>query len=1059
MTDAPYVELHCHSHYSFLDAPSSPGALLDRAAALGMTGLALTDHDGLYGAVEFWRAARARAIRPVIGAELTLARGSRLVLLAETQQGYANLSRLISAGQLAGSKGQSRLTIDDVAPRAAGLLCLTGGSRGAVAAAVLAQDAGRAVRAAGKLADIFGRDRLWVELQRHWLPEDARLNAGLLEVARATGLPVVATNDVHYATPDEHPLRDVLLATRDLCSLTELAARPGPHTSREFCLKGAAEMAALFADLPRALTATQAIAERCEVTLDFSAQRTPAFPPQTPDFPHGIPAGETAFSYLHALCQQGARERYTPITPDVVRQLARELLVIDTTGLADYFLLVWDIVRHARAQGIRCQGRGSAAGSLVAYALGITPVDPLAHNLLFERFLSADRHTMPDIDIDVAADRRDELIRYVYARYGADHAAMVCNVVTYQWRLAVRDVARALGFAPEDVDRVSAALRAPERPPVDASAGRAAPHDDTKGHAQAADDLRGLDAHALALVADLAGRLIDTPRHLSVHSGGVLVTAQPLVEIVPVERAAKEGIVVAQWNKDSVEDAGLIKIDLLCLRTLDLVSEAEALIAAQTGQPPPLDALPLDDPAVYRALCAGDTIGAFQVESRAQSQMLPRLKPQRFEDIIVQVAIIRPGPIQGGMIHPYLRRRRGEEQPVYLHPSLEPVLKETLGVILFQEQVIRVAVALAGFAPGEADALRRAMSRSRSARAMSELRERFVAGAAANGVDGATAAEVFRQLEGFAVYGFCKSHATAFALLSYQTQWLKLYHPLAFYTALLNHQPMGFYSPEVVVGDAQRHGVKVLRPDVNRSQDECVIEGGALRLGLRYLHGLGAGGRARLLAARESRTRGAGGPFVDLADFCRRTRLPRNLVADLARAGAFDGITTDRRGLLWTLGALQYDEDAADGVGALAEAPDEAAELPALDEREALAWDYELLGLSPGDHPMRTLRDRLAAKGYLAAADLAQQPAGRRVTVAGLVVVRQAPPTAKGHLFITLEDETGLINLIIRPDLRQRRRDLLHNATLLAAQGETQRDGEAVSVLAREVAALPSAAA
>ncbi len=583
------------------------------------------------------------------------------------------------------------------------------------------------------------------------------------------------------------------------------------------------------------------------------------------------------------------------------------------------------------------------------------------------------------------------------------------------------------------------------------------------------------------MVADLAARLIDTPRHLSVHSGGILITAQPLVEVVPLERATKDGIVVTQWNKDSVEDAGLIKIDLLCLRTLDLVSEAEALITARTGQKPPLDALTLDDPAIYRSLCSGDTIGAFQVESRAQAQMLPRLKPRRFEDIVIQVAIIRPGPIQGGMIHPYLRRRRGEERPTYLHPTLEPILGETLGVILFQEQVIRVAMALAGFTPGEADLLRRAMSRARSARAMAELRERFVTGAAANGVAREVAEEAFKQLQGFATYGFCKSHAAAFALVAYQTLWLKIYYPAEFYCALLNHQPMGFYSPEVVVGDAERHGVRVLRPDVNMSLDECTSpprpsspaageeggrysplsypqigeggRGGEVRLGLRYLHGLGEAGSKRLLAARGDSTDGAR-PFADLADFCRRTRLPRALVADLVRAGALDSVLDsvpssisppDRRGLLWALGGLQYEEEA------LVEAPDETAELPALEAHEAMAWDYELLGLSPGDHPMRMLREKLKAKGGVSAADLAKLPAGRLVAIAGLVVVRQAPPTAKGHLFITLEDETGLANLIIRPDLYEKRRSLLHSATFLVAKGMLQRDGVSTSVLVREV--------
>ena len=541
----------------------------------------------------------------------------------------------------------------------------------------------------------------------------------------------------------------------------------------------------------------------------------------------------------------------------------------------------------------------------------------------------------------------------------------------------------------------------------------------------------------------------------------MLITAQPLVEVVPLEHATKPGVVVAQWNKDSVEDAGLIKIDLLSLRTLGMLTEVCALIEGRCGRKLDLDALPLDDPAVYKLLAAGDTIGCFQVESRAQSSMLPRLRPRCFADLVIEVSIVRPGPIQGGMVHPYLRRRNGQEPVTYLDARLEPILRETLGVIIFQEQVIRVAVALAGFTPGEADLLRRAMSRSRSAEAMGELRVRFLAGAQANGVDASVAEEAFRQLQGFATYGFCKSHAASFALIAYQTLWLKAHHPAELYCALLNHQPMGFYTPEVVIGDAKRHGITVLRPDVNASQDGCLLEprsGGSeeikrasasastsasasastsapLRLGLRYLHGLGEAGRARLLTAR------ANTPFADLADFCRRTRLPRPLVGDLIRAGALDGFGSARRQQLWVLGGLQYQAEV------LVEAPDVTADLPDLSEGEAMTWDYELLGLSPDDHPLRLLRAGLRARGMLDAAELAAQPSGKTVKVAGMVVVRQAPPTAKGHLFITLEDETGLINLIIRPDLYAREQKTLHGAAALMVAGRLQREDAALSVL------------
>jgi error-prone DNA polymerase len=771
-----YTELHCHTYYSLLDGAAAPAVLLDRAAGLGMSALAITDHDGLIGAVEFWRVARERGIRPVIGAEVTLAHGSHLTLLAGTQAGYANLSRLISVGQLAGTKGAPLLSIEDVARHAGGLLCLSGCRQGAVAQAVLAGDETRAVRAAGRLVEIFGRACCWIELQRHWLPDNDRLIAGLLTVAAAVGADVVATNNVHYVTPEGHRLHDVLTATRHNLTLAELGAHQ--RSNSEYYLKSAAEMAALFAERPDALAATQAIAERCDVSLDFSGRRLPAFPFCSEAFTQGIPPGETTFSYLYTLAHAGLRAKMSPVSPAAVKQLAHELAVIESVGLTDYFLIVWDIVREARARGIRCQGRGSAANSLVAYLLGITPVDPLAHHLLFERFLSDRTDTMPDIDLDFDRDRRDEVIAYVYARYGREHTALVCNVVTYQPRLAVRDAVRALGYPAEELNRVGKAALAR----LDASPATADP-----------------PADSLALLTDLAAQMIGVPRHLSVHAGGMLITAQPLVEVVPLEHATKPGTVVVQWNKDSVEDAGLVKIDLLSLATLGMVTEACTLVEQRHGVAPDLDTLPLDNPAVYRLLAEGDTIGCFQVESRAQSSMLPRLKPTCFEDLVIEVSIVRPGPILGGMVHPYLRRRQDLEPVTYPHPSLEPALSETLGVVIFQEQVLRVAMALAGFTAGEADLLRRAMSRSRSAEAMAALRARFVAGAQANGVESVVAEGVFGQLQGFATYGFCKSHAASFALIAYQTLWLKAHYPAEFYCALLNHLSLEFSLVDVAL--------------------------------------------------------------------------------------------------------------------------------------------------------------------------------------------------------------------------------------------------------------------
>jgi len=1064
-----YVELHCHSYFSLLDGASSPEALARRAQELGYPALALTDHNGLYGIVRFWQAARELGLKPLAGAEICLEDGSHLTLLAEGRPGYANLCRLISAGQLAGQKHQPRLTIDLLARHAAGLVCLSGCRQGAVAVALLAGDEAEARRAAGSLRALFGPGGFWIELQRHHLPADARLAASLVSLAQGLGVGVVATNNVHYAERSGQPLHDLLSCIGRRTTLPEALAGGALHPNSERFLKPFAEMAALFADLPQALANTLSIAERCQVDLDFSAQRLPTFP---------VPPGHTPASYLSRLCKEGLKRRFDPIPAQARKQLAHELDVITRAGLAGYFLVVWDIVRFAREQGIRCQGRGSAANSLAAYLLGITPVDPLRHNLLFERFLSEDAHTMPDIDVDFAADRREEVIQYVYERYGEEHVGMVCNVVTYRARSAVRDAAKALAFPADVVDRVAKALdthstaqaaaELPTPPPPTAplpSSPRPEPAPgepeeesgllaDLRQQARTADPDGALPWQVLA---ELLPEMDHVPRHLSIHVGGLLITAAPLVEVVPLERATMPGRVVVQWDKDSVEDAGLIKIDLLSLRTLGAIEEALAHIRARPPASLPalpaggLEELPLDDPAAYDLLQRADTVGCFQVESRAQAQMLPKMQPSRFEDLVIEVALVRPGPIQGGMVHPYLRRRQGLESPAYLHPTLEPALAETLGVIVFQEQVIRVAMAVAGFTPAEADRLRRAISRSRSEAAVASLRERFLAGALANGVDEATAAEIFRQLAGFAGFGFCKSHAAAFALVAYQTLYLKAHFPAEFTCALLNHQPMGFYPPGVIAGDARRHGVPILRPDVNCSLQACRLEGAppsppAIRLGLCYLHGLGEAWQARIVERRGEQ------PFRDLRDFCRRTCLPRPVVENLIRAGAMDGLGPARRELLWALGGLDYREE-----GLEIDLPLEPAALPDLVEAERMAWEYELMGLAPGDHVLALYRPALQARGVLSSRDLEERRDGEMVQVAGLAVVRQRPPTAKGFLFVTLEDEEGLMNLIVRPAIYEQYRDALRNEPLLWVRGRLQREatgGRALSVLVDSAAGL-----
>ena len=817
MTDAPaYAELHCHSYFSLLDGASAPEELVEQAVALGLRGLALTDHDSLAGGVRFWTAARQAGLHGLLGAEVTLVDGHHLTLLAATQAGYGNLCKLITAARLAQGREEDKekdgqaaqvegawagkvapaLGWETLAAHSAGVIALTGCRQGLVAGPLRRGDVDAARHGLRQLGELFGPDRLYVEVQDHALPGDDRLVRQLVTLAQQQRLPLVATHNVHYATSARSMLRDVLIAVRHNETLATAQRAGRLPLNSNYALPAPAEMAHRFAQRPDALRNTLAIAERCQVTLDFSRHRLPVG--RVGD------TAQAAFPLLYQLCHENLPHCYPDLRPAVLKQLAHELEIIDQAGLAGYFLVVWDIVRFARAQEIRCQGRGSAANSIVAYLLGITAVDPLAHNLLFERFLSSDKFTMPDIDIDFAADRREEVIQYVYRTYGQAHTAMVCNVVTYQARSALRDIGKALDLLPEVVDGLVRRL-------------------ETNSPQEAAAQIED------PILSTLLRQIDGCPRHLSIHSGGMLITGAPLDEIVPLEPATMPGRVICQWDKDSVEDAGLIKIDLLALRTLGMLSEALTHVAAMGETPPDLARLPLDDPGIYQLLQQADTLGAFQVESRAQQQMLPRLQPACFADIAVEVAIVRPGPIQGGAVHPYLRRRLGQEPVSYLHPSLEPVLAETLGVLLFQEQAIRVAVAAAHFAPGEADLLRRALSRARSEAAMATLRQRFVEGAGEMGIEPATAEAIFAQLAGFAGYGFCKSHAASFALIAYQTLWLKRYHAPAFYCALLNHQPMGFYPPEVILGDARRHGVETLPPAINHSHWRYRLERGCQR--------------------------------------------------------------------------------------------------------------------------------------------------------------------------------------------------------------------------------------
>jgi error-prone DNA polymerase len=880
-----------------------------------------------------------------------------------------------------------------------------------------------------RLLDIYGAEQLWVELQHHALPDDDWLMRQLLELARRFRLRIVATNDVHYATPAESDLRDVLVAIRHQEPLTQARRAGRLFANRSYHLADPAEMARRFRERPEALAASVAVAARCQVSLEFAHQRLPAIP---------IPAGRTEFEHLYQLCHDSLPRRYRTLTGRLLKQLGHELNTIETTGLAGFFLLVWDVVRFARDRGIRCQGRGSAANSVVAYLLGITNVDPLAHNLPFERFLSENRATMPDIDIDFAAGRREEVIQYVYNTYGLEHTAMVSTVITFQARSAVRDVGKTLELPSQEIDRLAKVLDTGSLP-------GAATH--------AAELLReelpadAPEHHPLALLAGLLEQIDGCPRHLSIHVGGMVITGPPLQELVPLEPATMPQRVVVQWDKDSVEDAGLIKLDLLGLRTLDLIAEAVEHIAMMAGHAPDLDALTLDDPVLYDQLNRADTIGVFQVESRAQQQLLPQLAPRQFEDIIVAVAIVRPGPIQGGAVHPYLKRRAGEEPVTYLHPRLESVLQETYGVLLYQEQVLQAAVAIAGFDPGEADSLRRALSRARSPADLDKLQARFWAGAAQQGVPQEIAAAVFKQIAGYAGYGFPKSHAAGFALISYQTLYLKHYFPIPFFCGLLNAQPMGFYPVEVVLNDAKRHGVTVLPPDIHHSRWRSVPEPldhgrWGLRVGFCAITGVGEQAYRQLDEARARQ------PFADLLDFCARTRLPKRLVSTLIRAGSLDTFGA-RRALLWRLGELAYPEDGFDLV-----TPPQAVALPSLSAQAAAVWELELMGWSPQGSLVQYRREHLREQGVLITWQVKQAAAGRRVRVGGTVAIRQRPSTAKGIVFLSLEDESGLVDVVVKPAVYRRCREAIRFSPLVVVTGVVQRSGRVVSVLAHHIAPL-----
>ncbi|MEV4350715.1 error-prone DNA polymerase [Actinoplanes sp. NPDC049596] len=1035
----PYAELHCHTNFSFLDGASHPEELAEEAARLGLQGLAVTDHDGFYGVVRFSQAARELGLPTIFGAELSLdlsqpqngepdPEGRHLLALAHGHEGYARLARVISRGQLAGGeKGKPAYgELEDVAAELRDhVLVLTGCRKGSVPLALATEGVEAAAYELDRLVALFGAPNVAVELTAHGDPYDDDRNDILFALAESRRLEVVATNNVHYAIPARRRLATALAAVRARRSLDEMDGwLPAAGTAH---LRSGDEMARRFAAYPGAVANAAMFGEDLAFDLNLVA-------PKLPDFPIPEP-GHTEMSWLRELTMRGARDRYGPpeAHPRAYEQIEYELRMIEELGFPGYFLVVYDIVEFCRNNRIYAQGRGSAANSAVCYALRITNVDAVAHNLLFERFLAPERDGPPDIDVDIESDRREEVIQHVYAKHGREHTAQVANVISYRPRSAVRDMAKAFGFSPGQQDAWSKQI--------------------DRWGSVATVDVEDIPEQVVAY----ANQVQNFPRHLGIHSGGMVICDRPIIEVCPVEWGRMAGRTVLQWDKDDCAAIELVKFDLLGLGMLSALRYAHEMIESELD----IGSMGLTDPEVYEMLCRADSVGVFQVESRAQMATLPRLKPREFYDLVVEVALIRPGPIQGGSVHPYIRRKNGLEEITYPHPLMRNALEKTLGVPLFQEQLMQLAIDVAGFDPAEADQLRRAMGSKRSVEKMERIKDRLYQGMAERGITGELADDLFVKLSAFASYGFPESHAMSFAYLVYASAWLKRYHPAAFCAALLNAQPMGFYSPQSLVDDARRHGVEVRRPDINLSDAAATLEstsqtrwgslpgepphawglgGPAVRQGLSSVRTLGEELAERIEAERREH-----GPFASMTDLSRRTGCTTAHLEALATADAFAGFGLTRREALWAAGAAAQDRpDRLPGTVTGTDAP----MLPGMSEVDQLVADVWATGLSPDSHPAQFIRADLDRAGALAIARLTSVEAGTRIRVGGIVTHRQRPATAGGVTFINLEDETGMLNVTCSPGLWQRYRRVARTSSALIVRGRLEKSEGVLNLVA-----------
>ena len=1011
-----YAELHCLTNFSFLEAASHPDELVARAAALGYSALAVTDINTLAGVVRANTATKDHpALKLIVGSELRPTDAAPVVVWARNRRGYGHLCRLITMGRRRAPKGECQLTLADIAQHADGLLA------GVVPPLHCEKFS---LDDAHRYREIFDETCLLAEL--HQGPHTEYRRLWLQQLSRQTNLPLTAAGNVLFHVPERKPLHDVLTAIRHRSTVAQMGEFLQTNAQRH--LRPLDVLQAMYSDMPHALERTLEVASQCTFSLDELRY----------EYPEELaPPGFTPIEYLQHLTWQGAEQRYPSGLPDKVRRLLdHELSLIEELHYEAYFLTVWDIVRFARSRGILCQGRGSAANSAVCYCLGVTAVDPERVDVLFERFISRERDEAPDIDVDFEHERREEVLQYLYEKYGRERAGIAAVTITYRPRSAIRDVGKALGFSTDLVDRLAK----------------------NADHYRAADDFRLRCVEAGLDVRSSAGRqfvhftqeLIGFPRHLSQHVGGMVITRGPLHELVPIENAAMEGRTVVQWNKDDLDDLGILKIDCLALGMLTAIRKCFALVQKATGQDLTLASIPEGDPQVYDMVCRADTVGVFQIESRAQMSMLPRLQPRCYYDLVIEVAIVRPGPIQGDMVHPYLRRRFGEEEETYPNEAIRQVLKKTLGVPLFQEQCMQLAMVAAGFTPGEADQLRRAMGAWRRPGIIDQFRQKLLDGMKQYGLEGDFAERVFQQIRGFGEYGFPESHAASFALLVYVSAWLKYHYPAAFAAAVINSQPMGFYAPSQLVQDARKHNVDVLPVDVNHSHWECTLEQGQLRLGFCLIKGFQASSAATLVECRDA------GRFTSMHDFLHRTSLLKSQVEKLAEAGALTNLNPTRRDAVWNALAIAKKPHQRTLFDDLPEDDEPAASLPMMLPEDEVYADYSTTGLSLRSHPLAFQRERLGHLGVIPTEQLARVTTGEVVRIAGIVLLRQRPSTAKGITFVTIEDETGTANLIVHAKTWERFRKITRHSQAWIVRGQVECKHTVIHVIVQSLEDLSS---